>query len=360
MSGVATAAVVGAGLSYAASENAANAAGDAADASSAAARYQADLQKQMYDQTRKDQGPWRDAGQNALSALMFGSGLSQSYSPYEFASGGAHGQLSYDDMSGDGFGPNADLYAIDPAYRAAYDKVQQEHYAAYGGDPSFAERSDLTAWNRAIANIYGLDAENERRKATEAGKDYTTGLTSSTGINSGSLLRDFTAADFEADPGYDFRQKEGMQALDRGAAAKGGLLSGAAIKAAQRFGQDLASQEYQNAYNRFNTNQTNKFNRLASIAGVGQTANNALQTAGTNYANAMTGISANDAANQGNALLAAGSARASGYQGFANAAAGAFANYGKNSTPTPTPQPSPGYDGWGYGTNAGSGMGDWT
>ena len=332
MSGVATAAVVGAGLSYAASENAANAAGDAADASSAAARYQADLQKQMYDQTRKDQGPWRDAGQNALSALMFGSGLSQSYSPYEFASGGAHGQLSYDDMSGDGFGPNADLYAIDPAYRAAYDKVQQEHYAAYGGDPSFAERSDLTAWNRAIANIYGLDAENERRKTAEAGKDYTTGLTSATGINSGSLLRDFTAADFEADPGYDFRQKEGMQALDRGAAAKGGLLSGAAIKAAQRFGQDLASQEYQNAYNRFNTNQTNKFNRLASIAGVGQTANNALQTAGTNYANAMTGISANDATNQGNALLAMGNARASGYQGFANAASGAFANWPKQPT----------------------------
>ncbi len=347
MSGVAVATVVGAGLSYAASENAASAAGDAADASAGAAAYQADIQKQMYDQTRKDQGPWRDAGSNALSALLYGSGLSSSYSPHEFSSGGQYGQLSYEDMVGSGFRPNEELYATDPKYRAAYDKVQQAHYAAYGGDPSFGEKSDITAWKRAIGDAYGVDAENERRKQQDAGTDYTGGLTSATGINQGGLLRNFTEEDFNADPGYAFRQQQGTQAVDRSAAARGGLLSGAAIKAAQRFGQDLASQEYQNAYNRFNTNQTNQFNRLASIAGVGQTANNALQSAGTNYANALTGISANDASNQGNALLAAANARGSGYLGAANAIGTGIANANWGGGATPQQQPT-------YGNSNGS------
>ena len=50
----------------------------------------------------------------------------------------------------------------------------------------------------------------------------------------------------EATPGYQFRMHQGMQAMDRTAAAKGGLLSGGQLAAAQEFGQGLASQEYQN------------------------------------------------------------------------------------------------------------------
>jgi hypothetical protein len=42
-----------------------------------------------------------------------------------------------------------------------------------------------------------------------------------------------------ADPGYQFRLSEGMKALDRQAAARGGLISGAALRGAQRFGQEL-------------------------------------------------------------------------------------------------------------------------
>ena len=50
-------------------------------------------------------------------------------------------------------------------------------------------------------------------------------------------------------------------------------------------------------------------------------------TAGTNFANAMTSISANNADNQANALLAGGNARMSGYTGIANALSSGFANY---------------------------------
>jgi hypothetical protein len=223
VSGIATAvvgaAVVGAAASYLASEEQADAARDAANTSSDAARYQADIQKQIYDQTRTDQTPWREAGQNALTQLTAGT-------------------------------------AAD-----------------------------------------------------------------------GDLMRSFSMEDYEADPGYAFRQAEGMKAIERSAAARGGALSGAALKGIERFGQGLASEEYGNAFNRYTTNQTNRFNRLASVAGVGQTANAALGEAGSDYADAVTGISQANATNQGNAILAAGNARASGYAGVGNALAGAPTNY---------------------------------
>lgn len=160
----------------------------------------------------------------------------------------------------------------------------------------------------------------------EAGAGALSQLTAGTAPN-GDLMRSFSMADYEADPGYAFRQAEGMKAIERSAAARGGALSGGALRGIQRFGQGLASEEYGNAFNRYQTNQTNRFNRLASVAGVGQTANAALGQAGSNYANAITGISQADATNQGNAILAAGNARASGYAGIGNSLAGAPTNY---------------------------------
>ena len=67
---------------------------------------------------------------------------------------------------------------------------------------------------------------------------------------------------FQTDPGYQFRFEEGQRALDRGAAARGGLLSGGYGRKAIRYGQGFASNEY-----------TNVYNRIANIAGMGQTAN---------------------------------------------------------------------------------------
>jgi hypothetical protein len=114
--------------------------------------------------------------------------------------------------------------------------------------------------------------------------------------------------DFQQDPGYAFRMSEGLKALDRTAASRGGMLSGAALKAAGRYGEDYASNEYQNAYNRYQTNRANILNPLQSLSGQGQTTANTLGTAGQTYA-----------ANAGNAYMNAGDARASGYVGSANA-----------------------------------------
>ena len=43
---------------------------------------------------------------------------------------------------------------------------------------------------------------------------------------------------FQQDPGYGFRLSEGQKALERSAAARAGLQSGSALKAAARIGQD--------------------------------------------------------------------------------------------------------------------------
>jgi hypothetical protein len=119
----------------------------------------------------------------------------------------------------------------------------------------------------------------------------------------GDLLRNFDETNFQGDPGFQFRLGEGQKAVENSAAARGGILSGAALKAINQYGQNFASNEYNNAFNRFNTNQSNHFNRLATLAGIGQTATNATQQAGQNYAT-----------NAGNNMLYAGNAAANGAQ----------------------------------------------
>lgn len=129
----------------------------------------------------------------------------------------------------------------------------------------------------------------------------------------------FGMQQFQQDPGYAFRMSEGMKALDRSAAARGGLLSGSTLKGAQRYGQDLASQEYMNAFNRYQAERNARLNPLQSLAGVGQTATNQIGQAGQTMAS-----------NVGQALGAAAQARASGYIGGANALTqglGTYLNY---------------------------------
>jgi len=146
------------------------------------------------------------------------------------------------------------------------------------------------------------------------------GLSKNTGTTGyGSLMKDFGMSDFQADPGYAFRMSEGLKGLDRTAASRGGLLSGAALKGAERYGQDLASQEYSNAYNRYQTNRANKLNPLQSLAGQGQTTANTLGTAGQNYATSA-----------GQGYMNAADARASGYVGSANAWSNALGSVANN------------------------------
>jgi len=140
----------------------------------------------------------------------------------------------------------------------------------------------------------------------------------------GKYARDFGMKDFEADPGYAFRQSEGMKALERSAAARGGLLSGGTMKGIQRFGQDLASQEYQNAFNRYQVNRANQLNPLQSLMGAGQSS-----------ANVLTGAAGQMGQNQAAGITNAAQARASGYVGSANALGSALGSIGQTALQYP-------------------------
>lgn len=129
------------------------------------------------------------------------------------------------------------------------------------------------------------------------------------------LARNFSTADFRADPGYQFRLREGMRGIENSAAARGGLLSGNTLKALANYNQQAASNEYMNSYNRFNNDNTTLFNRLAALANTGQTT-----------ANSLSALGSNTAQNVGQNLMTAGQARASGYAGQANAVNGAIDN----------------------------------
>jgi hypothetical protein len=119
----------------------------------------------------------------------------------------------------------------------------------------------------------------------------------------GELVRGFTQADYQADPGYAFRLAEGQKSLDRQAAARGGLMSGGALKAAARYGQEMGSQEYSNAYNRFRDTQGLRRNALAGVAGFAPTAANAMGNLGQNYASGAGPQMYQQGVNSANALI---------------------------------------------------------
>jgi len=108
-------------------------------------------------------------------------------------------------------------------------------------------------------------------------------------------------AKFQTSPGYQWSLGQGLRAVDAGAAARGMLRSGAALKAEQTFGSGLADQEFSNYYN-----------RLMGLSGQGL-------TAGNNLLSAEEG----NAQSQANVALGAGNAQSS---IFGNAASGLGAN----------------------------------
>lgn len=140
----------------------------------------------------------------------------------------------------------------------------------------------------------------------------------------GEFNRNFSMADYQADPGMAFRVQQGEQGINRAATAAGSRYSGATLKALARFNSELGSQEYGNAFNRYKTQIGDRFNRLSGLAGTAQTAVNQSGQASQNAFGTIASAGQANAANQANSLQNAAAARASGYVGTANAINGAI------------------------------------
>lgn len=161
----------------------------------------------------------------------------------------------------------------------------------------------------------GADAISQLQQAINSGSfNMNTSLINQQTYTPSAFTGDI---DITQDPSYQFRLQQGVNALDMSAAAKGRLQSGAQDKAITQYGQDLASQEYSNAFNRaYQVNQTNnnnaynatqlnnagnlntwnalsgemnnQYNRLTGVSGIGQNANNTIINAGQNMGNTVT------------------------------------------------------------------------
>lgn len=117
------------------------------------------------------------------------------------------------------------------------------------------------------------------------------GLPGGTGNSESSL------AQLQKTPGYQFRLNQGRKNLEASSAARGGMGSGKSGVAMQKYGQDYATNEY-----------NNRLNQLSSLSGSGQVQANTSANAGQQY-----GTEA------GNAALTAATARQSGILGAGSA-----------------------------------------
>lgn len=136
----------------------------------------------------------------------------------------------------------------------------------------------------------------------------------------GSLMRayrngeefSFTGKDLASDPGYQFGLDQGTQGIQRGQAARGNFLSGAAMKELDRFNQDYAGTKFNDAFTRnlntwntnlgaYNQNRGALYDMLSGVSRTGQ--NSAAQVGTSNIASANS---------IGNAMMGAGNAQAAG------------------------------------------------
>lgn len=164
------------------------------------------------------------------------------------------------------------------------------------GGRSQAKAAKDAAKAQTRAQKQALAAQTElTRPYVEAGKNAMTQYQNL------APYQPFGMPQFEADPGYQFRMSEGLKALERSASARGILQSGGTLKDITRFGQDAASQEYQNAFQRYLTQREVAMEPYRYLTGIGQAA------------------AAGQAANVGQGMTALGNIQSAGIMGQANA-----------------------------------------
>jgi hypothetical protein len=213
--------------------------------------------------------------------------------------------------------------AADAQREAAAQSAAAQREAA---DKSIAAQREMFDIGRADLQPYregGVTAQNRLTTLLGIGGDTTA-------ADYGKYSKDFGMSDFTTDPGYQFRLEQGIKALNASAAAKGMGMSGANIKGATEYGQNLGSQEYQNAFNRYQTNRTAQLAPLQSLYAGGQAAAAGsaaqAQALGQNLGSTYTGLGQG----LGQAAVASGNAQATGYLNQANAVTNAL-NQGMSS-----------------------------
>ncbi len=223
-----------------------NATESAADTAAQSATDAAAQQYKMFQEQQAAMEPWRASGANALNRLNAMMGLPQYQVPVANALGPGSGAPPVAPVM-----PNFnDMYIVGEGDTGRY------------LNPNFDMGGDIEKYNQDLAKYYqDLAKYNATPQPSNAPAATQPGP------------QDWR---FLMDPGYEFRKQEGINALAAAGAASGNYGSGNMGVALQDFGQNLASQEFQNVYN-----------RLAGISGTGQVQSQAMGNLGVNTGNVM-------------------------------------------------------------------------
>jgi hypothetical protein len=296
--------VISAGASIIGASKAASASKAATAAQERAAANALALQERMYDEGRADLAPYRTSGSAAQNRLSYLMGL-DTFDRDAIAKqlGVTRPASTASTASTATTTPSGALYVqnVVPAGRTKSD--QTVNYLM--SDGSIKTRNDLLALNGTSPTIWNgfgdikigqqfgqapaTTTNTAEQNAAEAAIDAEIARQKASG-EYGSLSKKFTMDDYQADPGYQFRLDQGNKAINAAQAARGGFYSGAALKAANEYGGNMASQEYGNAYNRYQTDTGTLYSRLGGLANTGMGATNTAVGLGQNYANSAGGI----------------------------------------------------------------------
>lgn len=290
-------------------------------------------QKRQFNITREDQAPWMDAGESAVNRLSYLLGLGSAV-PDAPSLNAIKAELR---ASGnyDGFEQGTPVYGRVDQY-GVWRETPFGLPASPGSDRFTPEtRYRFSDGSIGTASVQKISAANTAALNAEAQRIYEERLAAAEKANSdpafGSLTRNFTMADFEADPvaqlGFEYGLNQGTSAINKRAAAMGGYDSGATLKALTRFGNDYGNTKANESYNRFVNNQTNLFNRLSGLSGTGQQSANFVGAAGANMASNVGNLYAGMGNARGAASIAQGNAWSNALGGVANALGNAWTQY---------------------------------
>lgn len=320
-------AVLGAGATALSASNASHAAQSAADAQSQAAAQNIAEQQREFDTIQANNAPYRQVGTSAISALGAGFGLSGYGTPSMTAPVASTPVANPGGMTGLqdqaigvpagtlGTGKTGNGVSIDPASAGpptmtggAIDGQSPAVWDAY-----IAANPDVAAWiqsghgdpslgpsqtpEQAAAFQFQNTGQSEGRQLPAVSMTGAPGSSAPPGYNDPTAPNGYTvgarpdavsipqgytpsALDvslnaYQKSPDFNFRLQQGNQALGHVASLMGGLMSGARLKAADRYNQDYATTDYNNwrdyTTNQFNT--TNAFQNQLSQEAIAQ-ANN--------------------------------------------------------------------------------------
>ena len=260
--------------------------------------------------------PYSDLGLSAWKQLAYGLGLD--VPTQKFTAADAPRTLSGN--SGD------------PLWDQLVNEAQAPHIAKYGVPVSSLNRDqDANNFYNNLAKKYA-DAKNAELEAKGAFVGQgDKGAYLNYGLDQYKKDVGYTPMvnsleELQATPGYQFQLEQGLQGVNRSAAARGGLLSGANLKAINDYAQGQAATGYQAAWDRAQTAYANAFGRnqtnignLKDIAGVGFNANTNKATIATDTGKSLAGLATDYGNNMGSLIQQGGQINSNMWGGIGNA-----------------------------------------